>query len=83
MYEACMLMYSKTTIFYSFYFRVCYLAGQFIRAIKQEQPELNINESDILCVEIAGLCHDLGRFNILSHDFIVITKEDLKTIGFT
>ena len=44
-------------------FRVCYLAGQFARALQQEQPELQITQSDILSVEIAGLCHDLGIIN--------------------
>ncbi|KAJ8303325.1 hypothetical protein KUTeg_019721 [Tegillarca granosa] len=39
--------------------QVCYLAGQLARALQRRQPELKITEKDILCVEIAGLCHDL------------------------
>ena len=39
--------------------RVSYLAGEFARML-QQQPGLDIDEVDILCVEIAGLCHDLG-----------------------
>ncbi|KAJ8255897.1 hypothetical protein COCON_G00197610 [Conger conger] len=42
---------------------VCYLAGELINALKQRQPELNITENDVLCVKIAGLCHDLGMFH--------------------
>ncbi|XP_035827017.1 deoxynucleoside triphosphate triphosphohydrolase SAMHD1, partial [Aplysia californica] len=42
---------------------VCYLAGQLLRSIKDNQPKLvdAIRDKDILCVEIAGLCHDLGH----------------------
>jgi len=35
--------------------------GKMVRTIQQAQPELNISDKDVLCVEIAGLCHDLGR----------------------
>ena len=40
---------------------VSHLAGQLVRAIKNGQPHLDISDKDILCVEIAGLCHDLGH----------------------
>lgn len=49
---------------------VCHVASQFIKSLKSNQPELNITAIDILCVEIAGLCHDLGH-GLYSHLFEV------------
>ncbi|XP_047669851.1 deoxynucleoside triphosphate triphosphohydrolase SAMHD1-like [Tachysurus fulvidraco] len=40
---------------------VGYLAGCLIKTLSEKQPELGITEKDILCVQIAGLCHDLGH----------------------
>ncbi|XP_048244692.1 deoxynucleoside triphosphate triphosphohydrolase SAMHD1-like [Haliotis rufescens] len=36
-----------------------YLAGTFARILQQEYPELE--DDEIKCIEIAGLCHDLGH----------------------
>jgi hypothetical protein len=39
---------------------VGYLAGELVETLHRKQPELLISYQDILCVKIAGLCHDLG-----------------------
>ena len=40
---------------------VCHLAYKFCAHLRERQPYLNITQKDILCVAIAGLCHDLGH----------------------
>ncbi|CAG5128516.1 unnamed protein product, partial [Candidula unifasciata] len=40
---------------------VCYLAGEFVKQLMDNQPELEITIEDRLCVELAALCHDIGH----------------------
>lgn len=40
---------------------VAYYAEKFVQTLQQNQPMLQITDKDILCVKIAGLCHDLGH----------------------
>ncbi|KAJ8041239.1 Deoxynucleoside triphosphate triphosphohydrolase SAMHD1 [Holothuria leucospilota] len=40
---------------------VSYLAGELARSLQGKQKHLKITQEDILCVEVAGLCHDLGH----------------------
>ena len=43
------------------YFRVCHVAGKLVETLqRKQQSELDITNKDVLCVKIAGLCHDLG-----------------------
>jgi hypothetical protein len=40
---------------------VAHLAGLMLKKIARRQPELQVTEADIICVTVAGLCHDLGH----------------------
>ncbi|XP_064385626.1 deoxynucleoside triphosphate triphosphohydrolase SAMHD1-like isoform X2 [Halichondria panicea] len=40
---------------------VAHLAGKLVEKLQHDQPKLKITTEDVLCVKIAGLCHDLGH----------------------
>ncbi|KII96196.1 hypothetical protein PLICRDRAFT_151364 [Plicaturopsis crispa FD-325 SS-3] len=40
---------------------VAYFARKMAEHLKDAQPELGITDRDVRCVELAGLCHDLGH----------------------
>ncbi|KAL1786310.1 deoxynucleoside triphosphate triphosphohydrolase SAMHD1 isoform X2 [Sigmodon hispidus] len=59
---------------------VGYLAGCLVRALAEKQPELQISERDMLCVQIAGLCHDLGHgpfSHMFDGRFIPLARPDI------
>ena len=45
-----------------------YLATKIVKRFKKRQPTLNITDSDVLCVQIAALCLNLG-YGPFSHIF--------------
>ncbi|KAH9490942.1 SAM domain and HD [Bulinus truncatus] len=59
---------------------VCHLAGEFARSLQQNQPYLGITDKDILCIQIAGLCQDLGRgpFSRLYTDYFMPAVQSSK-----
>lgn len=40
---------------------VAHLAGRLANVLRMNQPHLELTDADILCVKVAGLCHDLGH----------------------
>lgn len=57
---------------------MCYLAGEFVESLHRRQG-LGITPKDILCVKIAGLCHDLGHgpfSHVFDGKFIPLVNGD-------
>ena len=53
--------YPNEVIDIIFVYSVSYLAGEFVENLQRRQKELEITDVDVLCIKIAGLCHDLGH----------------------
>ncbi|KAG0206329.1 SAM domain and HD [Mortierella sp. GBA30] len=50
-----------------------HLAGELVERFRDTQPELEISTSDVKCVKLAGLCHDLGHgpfSHVFDNEFI-------------
>lgn len=57
---------------------VYYLANCLIKHLQTSQPELNITDSEVKCVSLAGLLHDIGHgpFSHLFDEWVEITLGD-------
>ncbi len=49
--------------------------------LQSKQPELNISQQDLLCVKIAGLCHDLGKSPTTHTPLLHMPPTHTRTIG--
>ncbi|XP_067121332.1 deoxynucleoside triphosphate triphosphohydrolase SAMHD1-like [Centruroides vittatus] len=53
---------------------VAYLSKQFLLELRNNQPDLDITDAEIRCVQIAGLCHDLGH-GPFSHSWEIFMEK--------
>ena len=49
-----------------------------METLRKNQPDLKITDVDVLCIKIAGLCHDLGH-GPFSHMFDKLCMPQAKT----
>uniref|UniRef100_A0A672LDH8 HD domain-containing protein n=1 Tax=Sinocyclocheilus grahami TaxID=75366 RepID=A0A672LDH8_SINGR len=63
---------------------VAYLAGRLVKVLHNNQPELKITKQDFLCVQIAGLCHDLGHgpFSHVFDGLVIPQHEQMSVLMF-
>ncbi|XP_069683659.1 deoxynucleoside triphosphate triphosphohydrolase SAMHD1 isoform X2 [Periplaneta americana] len=59
---------------------VCYLAGQMVEALRRNCSYDIISDDEKLCLEIAGLCHDLGH-GPMSHTWEKFLKAASRSNG--
>ncbi len=59
---------------------VAHLAETMASSLARRQPSLKITEKDIMCIKLAGLCHDLGH-GPFSHIYDGELREQLKVQG--
>ena len=64
---------------------VAHLAGVAATHLRTSQPELRIDDEDILCVKLAGLVHDIGHgpFSHMFEEFIHKHGRELAAKGET
>ena len=60
---------------------VSHLAKRFVQTLAARQPELGVSPADVLCVEVAGLIHDLGH-GPFSHMFESMFLEKKMGLSF-
>ncbi|XP_056277998.1 deoxynucleoside triphosphate triphosphohydrolase SAMHD1-like [Pseudoliparis swirei] len=60
---------------------VAHLAGKLVEALRSSRSDLKITDRDVLCVQIAGLCHDLGH-GPFSHLFETFIKKERPEKGW-
>ena len=58
-----------------------HLGGKLASRLREIQPELGITDVDVLCVQLAGLCHDLGH-GPCSHMFEHFLEGAWKAKGY-
>ncbi len=75
------VFYGATHDRFSHSIGVCYIAGQWVKSLKEKHPELNITDDDIKTVMISGLIHDIGH-GPFSHTFERFIKKTRPNITY-